>query len=90
MLTKVNPSEEFYTAPQLAELLGVSRVTVFKRIKSGAIKAIKIGRVFAVPKKDWFYILSGELSKEQKKIIEEAVNITTSEYGGTITMLGNS
>lgn len=90
MLTKVNASEEFYTAPQLAGLLGVSRVTIFKRIKSGKIKAIKVGRFFAIPKKDWSSVLNGELSKEQKKLIEKAVNKTTNEYGGTITMLGNS
>jgi len=33
---------KYITVPQLANLLGVSRVTVFKKVKAGEINAILI------------------------------------------------
>lgn len=45
-------SKEFYTTKDLAELIGVSRVAVFNRIKKGDIKAQKMGRNFVILKKD--------------------------------------
>lgn len=44
--------KEFYTTQELAELLGISRVAVFNRIKKGDIKAQKMGRNFVIFKKD--------------------------------------
>jgi excisionase family DNA binding protein len=45
-------SKEFYTTKELAELLGISRIAVFNRIKKGDIKAQKMGRNFVMFKKD--------------------------------------
>lgn len=45
-------SKEFYTTKELAELLGISRVAVFNKIKKGDIKAQKMGRNFVIFKKD--------------------------------------
>lgn len=45
-------SKEFYTTKELAELLGISRIAVFNRIKKGYIKAQKMGRNFVIFKKD--------------------------------------
>ncbi len=44
--------KDFYTTAELAKILGISRVAVFKKIKNGTIKAQKIGRNFVVFKKD--------------------------------------
>ena len=44
-------NQQFLSTTDLAKLLGVSRVTVFKKIKKGEIKAIRIGRNFAIDKK---------------------------------------
>ncbi len=44
--------KEFYTTKELAELLGVSRIAIFNRIKNGNIKAQKMGRNFVIFKKD--------------------------------------
>ncbi|MFH1713373.1 MAG: helix-turn-helix domain-containing protein [Candidatus Jacksonbacteria bacterium] len=44
--------KKFYTTKELAELLGISRVAVFNRIKKGDIKAQKMGRNFVIFKKD--------------------------------------
>ena len=45
-------AKDFYTTAELATLLGISRVAVFKKIKSGSIKAQKVGRNFVIFKKD--------------------------------------
>jgi len=44
--------KEFYTTAELAEILGISRVAVFNKIKKGEIRAQKIGRNFVIFKKD--------------------------------------
>jgi len=45
-------SEEFYTTSELAKILGISRVTVFNKIKRGEIRAQKMGRNFVIFKED--------------------------------------
>lgn len=45
-------SKEFYTTKELADLMGISRVAVFNKIKKGDIKAQKMGRNFVILKKD--------------------------------------
>ncbi|MCA9403808.1 MAG: excisionase family DNA-binding protein [Candidatus Omnitrophica bacterium] len=42
----------YLSTSQVAELLGISTVAVFKRIKSGRLKARKIGRGYAIDRKD--------------------------------------
>jgi len=43
---------EFLSTSQLAKLLGISRVSVLKRINRGAIKAEKVGPNFVIKKAD--------------------------------------
>jgi len=81
-------NKDFYTISELAGILGISRVAVFKKIKSGQIQAIKIGSIFAIPKKELESILGKTLSKEQKKVIDEGVRKTVKEYGQTLKLLG--
>jgi len=40
---------EFYSIPEAAALLGISRIAVFKRVKSGRMAALRFGRNWAVP-----------------------------------------
>lgn len=35
--------------PEVAALLGISRIAVFKRVKKGQLQALRIGRNWAVP-----------------------------------------
>ena len=39
----------FLTSSQAAKMLGISRIAVYKKIKKGKIKAIRIGKNFAIP-----------------------------------------
>ncbi len=80
--------ERYYTIPQLAHILGISRIAVYKRVKKGQLKAIKIGRVYAIPKKDIANILGRDLNAEDKKEIEKAVRKTVKEYGEVLRLLG--
>ncbi|MDO8561168.1 MAG: helix-turn-helix domain-containing protein [bacterium] len=77
-----------FTTSEVAKLLGISRVAVFKKIKSGDIKAKKIGRNFAVDKKDLPEILGAVLREDEKREIEKAVKKTVREYGQTLKLLG--
>lgn len=38
----------FLSSAQAAKILGISRISVYKRIKKGQIKAVRIGRNFAI------------------------------------------
>lgn len=80
--------KRFFTTNEVALLLGISRQAVFKKIKSGEIKAKKIGRNFIIEKKDLSEILGGVLTEKQKQEIEKSVDKTISEYGETLRLLG--
>jgi excisionase family DNA binding protein len=44
--------KDFYTITELAKVLGISRVSVFKRVRNGSIKGQKMGYNFIIFKKD--------------------------------------
>ncbi len=80
---------EYLTIPQLAKILGVSRIAVYRKVKKGQIKAVKIGRTFAIPQKQIAAILGKRLRKEDKKEIDSAVKKTVKEYGQVLKLLGS-
>ena len=43
----------FYKAEDLAELLEVNIMTIYRYIKAGRLKAYKLGREFRIEKKDF-------------------------------------
>lgn len=79
--------KEFFSTSEVAKLLGISRIAVFKKIKSGDMKARKIGRNFAVNRKD-LDVLDTVLRDDKKREIERAVQKTVKEYGETLRLLG--
>ena len=82
-------NKEFITTAELAKILGISRIAVFKRIKRGQIKAIRVGRNFVIPKDSLPEVLGQVLSEKNKREIETAVKKTVREYGQTLRLLGN-
>jgi excisionase family DNA binding protein len=78
----------YITIPELARILGISRIAVFKKVKQGEIKARKIGRNYAIPKSGLQGILGVELGEADKKEINKAVKKTVREYGETLKLLG--
>jgi len=80
--------EKFISISKLAKLLGISRIAVYKKVKKGEIKAIRVGRSFAIPKYYVDDVLGTRLNKRKKKIIEKAVKKVVKEYGEVLKMLG--
>ncbi len=81
-------NKEFLTTTELAKILGITRIAVFKKIKKGQIKAIRIGKNFAIPKGAIPEVLDRLLNKGKKKEIDAAVKKTVKEYGQTLKLLG--
>ena len=79
---------EYITIPELAKILGISRIAVFKKVKSGEIKALRIGRNYAISRKNLESLLGRTLGEASKKEIDKAVKKTVSEYGRTLKLLG--
>ena len=83
-----NMINSLLTTSEVARILGVSRIAVFKKIKTGKIKAKRIGRNFVIQKKDLHKILGTILAPSNKREIESAVKKTVREYGETLKLLG--
>ena len=80
--------KEFLSTIELAKILGISRIAVYKKIKKGEIKATKVGRNYVIAKKDLGNIFGETLSKQDKKELTKAVKKTVKEYGETLRRLG--
>ena len=80
--------KDYITIPQLASILGITRIAVYKKVKKGQIKAIRIGRIYAISKKTVEKILGKDLKEEDKRNIDKAVEKTVSEYGEVLKLLG--
>lgn len=81
-------ANKYFSTTELAKMLGISRVAVFKKIKIGEIKAKKIGRNFVIDKKNLPEISGSVLAEDNKREIEKAVDKTVQEYGQTLKLLG--
>lgn len=81
--------KDLLSTSDIAKLLGISRIAVFKKIKSGEIKAERIGRNFVIYKKDLPEIFGITLSDEKKSLIESAVKKTIKDYNQTLKLLSS-
>jgi hypothetical protein len=63
---------------------------VYKRIKKGQIKAVKVGRNYVIDKDDLGGILNDDLTRKDKEMINKAVKRTIKEYGETLELLRTS
>ncbi|UCF79225.1 MAG: helix-turn-helix domain-containing protein [Candidatus Eiseniibacteriota bacterium] len=80
--------EKYITIPELAELLGVSRIAIYRRVKKGQIPAVKIGRTYAITDRTIIDILGKRISAKGRKRIDAAVRRTVREYGEVLKKLG--
>lgn len=81
---------KYVSIPELAKLLGISRIAVYQKVKAGKIKAVRIGRNYAISEKYVQEILGKELDKSQKQKIKAAVKKTVREYGYVLKRLGQA
>ncbi len=76
-----------YSTIEVSKILRLSRIEVFRKIKSGKIKAEKVGRNYIIAENDLLEAL-GKLVGPSKKIrIENAVKRAVREYGRTFKKL---
>ena len=80
---------KYYSINEVATILGISRIAVYKKVKKGQIKAMRIGRSFAIPKSELADIEGKALKEEDKEEIKEAVKKTVEEYGEVLRLLGS-
>ena len=74
---------------QVADLLNVSRITIFRRIKDGSLKAHKVGRNYVISQEEFLkHFGKHPLDDAQKGEIRKMVTKVVSDYGETIRMLG--
>jgi excisionase family DNA binding protein len=80
-------TEKYITIPELAKLLGVSRIAIYNRVKKGQIPAAKIGRTYVITDKTVADILGRKVTAQGKKRIDAAVDRTVREYGEVLKRL---
>lgn len=81
-------NKDYLTIKELADLIGISRVAVFNRIKLGKIKAEKIGRNYVIYRKNLPDMLNTSLNSADKEKIDKGIRKVLKDYGETIKMLG--
>jgi len=80
-------AEKYITIPELAKLLGVSRIAIYNRVKKGLIPATRIGRNYVITDKTVADILGSQVSDHGKRQIDDAVHRTVREYGEVLKLL---
>ena len=83
-----NQNNNFLTVKQLADILGVSRIAVFNKIKKGQLIATKAGKTYLIPKEQLIGIINNDLSEAEKEKIRNGVSKVIRDYGETLKMLG--
>ena len=84
---------KYLSIPQVAKILRISRTAVYKKVKKGELRAIRIGRGFAIPQECIMQkmrkITGIPLSEKEKSKIRKVVKKTINEYGEVLIMLGS-
>lgn len=78
---------KYITIPELAKLLGVSRIAIYNRVKKGQIPATKVGRTYVITDKTIATVLGKRVTQKGKERIDAAVNKTVAEYGEVLKQL---
>jgi excisionase family DNA binding protein len=72
--------KDFYSTAEVAQILNLSRVSVFNRIKKGKIKATKVGRNFIVAHEELLEALGDKIGPAKKEQIEKAIGRAMKDY----------
>jgi len=81
-------AKKLFSTTEIAKILGVSRIAVFKKIKTGEIKAVKAGRNYVISDDVLAEVLGKKFTARQKREIEAAVHKIVKEYGDVLQRLG--
>lgn len=81
-------NKKYYSTIEVGKILHLSRVAILKRIKSGKLKAERVGKNFIVSNEAVLEALGKSIGKEKKEKIEHAVNKAVLQYEKTFKLLG--
>lgn len=87
-MLKETKNIQYLSTAELAKLLGVSRIAVFKKIQSGKIKGFKIGRNYVIPVEEFMSAVGTFISQDKKDEIKKIVKKAVTEYGEALKLLG--
>ena len=84
--------KQYFSIAEVAKFLGLSRTAVYNKVKKGQIKAIRVGRSFAISDetvREIVISVKGKpLKDKEKREIDEVVSRTIKVYGETLKRLG--
>jgi len=81
-------NENFFSTAEVAKILGISRIAVFKKIQKGHIPAQKVGRSYVIPGSYIQGSANESVTDAERKSIEKGVKRVVREYGETLRLLG--
>ena len=79
--------KDLISVAQAAELMGISRMHVIRKIKKGEIEAIKVGRAYVIDRNQLGGIFR-RISDSERGQVRKAVKKVLHEYGDAIKKLG--
>jgi len=84
--------KDLLSTQEVAKILGVSRVTVFNKIQSGELQALKVGRNYVIHRDELKQYMSGkgELSEKRKQELDQDIDRVLREYEETLKLLQHS
>lgn len=80
-------TKDFYSTIEAGRILNISRVSVFNRIKTGKLKATKVGRNFVIPHAAILEALGQKVGHVKKAEIERAIDLAMRDYEETFRLL---
>ncbi len=80
-------NKAYFSTSEVAQMLGISRIAVHKKITMGKLRARKIGRNYIIALHDLQEFPGVTISSIQKKKINDAVTKAVKEYKVTFDRL---
>ena len=77
---------EYLSIPQAAKELGVSRVVLYRKVKQGAVVAVRVGKNYIIHRSQ-INPVHRPLTETDKHRIEKAVTKVVKEYGDVLRWL---
>ncbi|MEA3453221.1 MAG: helix-turn-helix domain-containing protein [Patescibacteria group bacterium] len=82
--------KDYYSTIETANILNVSRKTVFQWARDGKIEATKVGKNYIIPHSAILEKIGKTLGKNKKAEIENAINKALKQYQETFKLLGKT
>jgi len=81
------PNKSLYSTAEVAKILRLSRIEVFRKIKAGKIDAEKIGRNYVISHNSLAEALGRVIGKHKRFEIDKTISRAMGEYGEALKKL---